>query len=56
MDMVNVSSVQSNSGTPQSSVENTVIKIDQIKTILYLGVKGDVPRGVREPHQIDTFA
>ncbi len=56
MDMINVSSVQSNSGTPESSVQNTVIKIDQIKTILYLGVKGNMSRGVREPHQIDTFA
>ncbi|KKK92693.1 hypothetical protein LCGC14_2700400 [marine sediment metagenome] len=54
--MVAISSVQPDSAILQSMVQNTVIKLDQIKNILYLGVKANVPRAVPEAHQIDTFA
>ena len=35
---------------------NQVIEIDQIRSILYLGVKGGVKALVSRDHSIDTFA
>ena len=34
-----------------------LIQVDQIKTILYMGIRGEVNLEVKlQPHQVDTFA
>lgn len=33
-----------------------VINLEEIKSILYLGVKGRVPLPVPESHRVDTYA
>jgi hypothetical protein len=36
--------------------EPVVIKLDEIKSILFLGMKGELRLGLRESHRVDTFA
>lgn len=42
-------------GSPVS-LEPQVINLDEIKTILYLGVKGRIYASGAESHRVDTFA
>jgi hypothetical protein len=37
-------------------VELPVINLDEIKSIIYLGVRGQMLPGVAENHRVDTFA
>jgi len=37
-------------------VELAVIKLEEIKSIIYLGVRGQMLPGVAENHRVDTFA
>ena len=53
MNVDNIPSVQrSNEAVAQLSV----IQLKQIKSILYLGMKGELHIDQHEPHNIDTFA
>lgn len=53
MNIGNIPSVQKNNETV---AQPSVIQLEQIKSILYLGVKGDLNIDQLEPHNIDTFA
>ena len=41
---------------PKAAPQNAVINLDEIKSILYLGLKGVGSLVVRENHRIDTLA
>ena len=47
------STMQSN---PQNAIKRNIIDIKEIKTILYLGIKGNINLPPAENHTIDTFA
>jgi hypothetical protein len=56
---MNVESVSSNQPSPETRVQpggQEVIDLQQIKSILYLGVKGKITVPTGETHRIDTFA
>jgi hypothetical protein len=38
------------------AAEQTVINLQEIKSILYLGVKGKIHLPAAESHRVDTFA
>jgi len=40
----------------QNAIERNVIDIKEIKTILYLGIKGNINLPSEEDHTVDTFA
>ena len=56
---MSVESISSNQTPPDSRVQpggQEVIDLRQIKSILYLGVKGKITVPNGETHRIDTFA
>jgi len=53
MNVGNIPSVQKSSA---AVAQLSVIQLKQIKSILYLGMKGDLHIDQFEPHNIDTFA
>jgi hypothetical protein len=56
---MSVESISSNQTSPDIRVQpggQEVIDLRQIKSILYLGVKGKITVPNGEPHRIDTFA
>ena len=40
----------------QQSVDLPIIKADDIKTILYLGIKGEIKLDTGKKHTVDTYA
>ena len=40
----------------QQSVDLPIIKADDIKTILYLGIKGEIKLDAGKKHTVDTYA
>jgi hypothetical protein len=57
---MNVESVSSNQPSPDTRLQSgngqEVIDLQQIKSILYLGVKGKITVPAGETHRVDTFA
>lgn len=53
MNIGNIPSIQTSNET---AAQLSVIQLKQIKSILYLGMKGDLTVEQLEPHNIDTFA
>jgi hypothetical protein len=41
--------------SPQAA-ELPIIKVDDIKTILYLGIKGEIKLDTGKKHTVDTYA
>ena len=44
------------SRTMETVPKQTIIDINDIKSILYLGIKGDIHIPVEEKHTVDTYA
>ena len=58
---MNVDSIASTQPSPETRIQlagggQEVIDLQQIKSILYLGVKGKITAAAGEPHRVDTFA
>lgn len=53
---MNVNNIPSVQRSNETVVQPMVIQLNQIKSILYLGMKGDLNIDQLEPHNIDTFA
>jgi hypothetical protein len=58
---MNVESIASTQPSLQTRIQlagggQEVIDLQQIKSILYLGVKGKITAAAGEPHRVDTFA
>jgi hypothetical protein len=58
---MNVESISSNQPSPETRIQladggQEVIDLRQIKSILYLGVKGKITMPAGESHRVDTFA
>jgi hypothetical protein len=58
---MNVETISSMKPPPDSKaavepVERPVINLDEIKSIVYLGIKGQIEPGGVESHRVDTFA
>ena len=58
---MSIESISSNQPSPETRTQSSggaqeVIDLRQIKSILYLGVKGKIAVPAGETHRIDTFA
>jgi hypothetical protein len=58
---MNIDTISSMKPPPDSRpaaepVERPVINLEEIKSIIYLGVKGQIEPGGAESHRVDTFA
>mgnify|MGYP001089913791 CR=1 FL=1 len=54
---MNIDTISSAKPLPDARpVEPVLIKLEEIKSILFLGMKGELLIGLPESHQVDTFA